>query len=75
MNVVLAAGISLTTAGVAGYLVGLAVAYPGRAFSVTGVMIGITLVAIGRSSGSAGGGDEASRSERESDDISGGEPT
>jgi preprotein translocase subunit Sss1 len=29
MNVVLAAGIALTTVGVAGYLVGLGVAYPG----------------------------------------------
>lgn len=54
MNVVLATGIGLTTLGVAGYLVGLSVAYPGRAFSVTGVMLGITLVAIGRSSGRTG---------------------
>ena len=51
MNTALAVGIVLTAAGVAGYLVGLAVAYPGRAFSVTGVMVGVTLVAIGRSEG------------------------
>lgn len=59
MNVVLAAGIGLTTVGVAGYLVGLGVAYPGRAFSVTGVMLGITLVAIGRSVSTNDGGGEA----------------
>jgi len=41
-NVVLAVGLTLSTVGVAGYLVGLSVAYPGRAFSVTGVMLGIT---------------------------------
>lgn len=62
MNVALATGIGLTTVGAAGYLVGLGVAYPGRAFSVSAVMVGITLVAIGRSTG------------RESDDA-GGEPT
>lgn len=47
MNTVLAVGGVLTVAGLAGYLIGLVAAYPGRAFSVTGVMVGVTLVAIG----------------------------
>ena len=54
MNIALAVGVALATAGLTGYLVGLVVAYPGRAFSVTGVMVGITLIAIG-----SGGGDSA----------------
>jgi len=33
-------------AGVCGYVVGTLVTYPGRAFSLTAVMIGITLAAI-----------------------------
>ena len=48
MNRVLAAGVVLTVAGIAGYAVGLEDAYPGRAFSVTAVMVGITLIAIRR---------------------------
>ncbi|WP_135851131.1 hypothetical protein [Halorussus salinus] len=48
MNTALAAGLALTFAGLVGYLVGLTAPYPGRAFSVTGVMVGITLLAIGR---------------------------
>ncbi|WP_299334275.1 hypothetical protein [Haloplanus sp.] len=40
-------GAGLTGAGVCGYALGTVVAYPGRAFSLTAVMIGITLVAIG----------------------------
>lgn len=36
--------------GFVAYGAGLFVAYPGRAFSVTGVMVGLTLLAIGRSS-------------------------
>ena len=47
MNTALAAGAALTTAGLVGYLVGVVWPYPGRAFSVTGVMVGVTLVAIG----------------------------
>ena len=47
MNRALAAGVALTLVGLVGYVVGIAVAYPGRAFSVTGVMVGITLLAIG----------------------------
>ncbi|MFC4551596.1 MULTISPECIES: hypothetical protein [Halorussus] len=47
MNSALAAGVALTAAGLVGYLVGILAPYPGRAFSVTGVMVGITLLAIG----------------------------
>lgn len=48
MNRLAAAGAGLLVLGVAGYAVGLFVAYPARAFSVTAVMVGITLVAIRR---------------------------
>jgi hypothetical protein len=41
------AGTGLTVAGVCGYVVGVLVAYPGRAFSLTAIMIGITLASIG----------------------------
>lgn len=53
MNVVLAAGIATTGLGVVGYLAGLVAAYEGRAFSLTAVMIGITLVAVGSGGRSA----------------------
>ncbi|AGB30666.1 hypothetical protein C488_10413 [Natrinema pellirubrum DSM 15624] len=46
MNRVRLAGIGLIAVGVVGYVVGVSVAYAGRAFSLTAVMIGITLVAI-----------------------------
>ena len=36
-----------TAAGVVGYAAGVVVAYPGRAFSLTALMLGITLLAIG----------------------------
>jgi hypothetical protein len=42
------AGSVLTLAGLAGYAVGTTTPYPGRAFSVTSVMIGVTLVAISK---------------------------
>ena len=51
MNAAMAAGLALTLAGVVGYVVGLTVPYPGRAFSVTGVMVGITLLAVGADRG------------------------
>jgi len=40
------AGTLLIGLGVLGYVAGIYVSYPGRAFSVTAVMVGITLVAI-----------------------------
>jgi hypothetical protein len=43
-----AAGLTLTALGVAGYLLGLRVAYPGRAFSISAVMVGVTLLVVGR---------------------------
>lgn len=36
-------GIGLTVAGIVGYVAGVYVAYPGRAFSLTFGMLGITL--------------------------------
>lgn len=54
MNRVTAVGFVLTATGLLGYAAGAAVAYPGRSFSVTAVMVGITLIAI-RSFRDAGG--------------------
>lgn len=45
-----AAGAALTLAGIAGYLLGVVVAYPGRSLSVTAVMVGLTVAAVGYSS-------------------------
>jgi hypothetical protein len=47
MHRVQALGTFFTVAGVVGYVVGVLAAYPGRAFSVAGVMVGITLISIG----------------------------
>jgi hypothetical protein len=47
MDRVVAAGVALTVLGLLGYVVGVFAPYPGRAFSVTGVMVGLTLVAVG----------------------------
>lgn len=41
------AGLALTALGAAAYLAGVVVQYPGRAFSVTLVMVGVTLLALG----------------------------
>jgi hypothetical protein len=41
-------GVGLTALGLVGYLIGIVAAYPGRGFAVTGVMVGVTLAAIGR---------------------------
>lgn len=43
-----ALGLAVFGLSVAAYLLALRVAYPGRAFSLTGIMVGLTLVAIGR---------------------------
>lgn len=45
------AGLLCTAAGVGAYAVGTAVSYPGRAFSLTAVMVGTTLLAIGNRGG------------------------
>ena len=49
MNMVSATGLLCTVGGVAAYVAGMALAYPGRSFSVTAVMVGVTLLAVGRS--------------------------
>lgn len=54
-NVPLVGGAGLLVLGTLGYAVGVVAAYPGRAFAVTGVMVGIALLAIG--SGRAAGGE------------------
>lgn len=46
MNRTLASGLGLTALSLLGYLIGLSTPYPGRAFSITGIMVGITLMAI-----------------------------
>jgi hypothetical protein len=47
-------GIGLTALAVLGYAIGVAAPYPGRAASLVGVMVGVTLYAIG----SEGGGSQ-----------------
>lgn len=47
MHRVQTAGVFLTVMGVVGYAIGLVAAYPGRGFSVAGVMVGITLFSVG----------------------------
>jgi hypothetical protein len=47
MNRLLLAGVVLTVLSLLGYVVGVLEPYPGRAFSVTGVMVGVTLLALG----------------------------
>jgi len=40
-------GVLLTAVGLAGYVLGVVREYPGRAFTVTVVMVAITLLVIG----------------------------
>jgi hypothetical protein len=40
-------GALLTVLGVVGYVLGILTPYPGRGFSVAGVMVGITLLSVG----------------------------
>ncbi|WP_191967048.1 MULTISPECIES: hypothetical protein [Haloferax] len=47
MNRVRTAGIATTGVAVVAYGVGTLIAYPGRAFSLTALMVGITLWAVG----------------------------
>ncbi|MFB6165140.1 MAG: hypothetical protein ABEJ31_08275 [Haloarculaceae archaeon] len=53
MNWELAAGVGLLALGLAGYSVGVWYAFPGRAFSVTAVMLGLLLLATGLSGAEA----------------------
>lgn len=51
MNIELAAGLGLTALGLLGYAAGVVVAYPGRSFSLTLLMAGMALAAVGRAGG------------------------
>ncbi|SEG22640.1 hypothetical protein [Halobellus limi] len=46
-----AVGILLTALAVAGYAIGVAAPYPGRSASLVGLMVGVTLYAIGYEEG------------------------
>lgn len=46
VNRVYVVGVVLAAIGLAGYAAGVAVAYPGRAFSLPVLMVGIALVAM-----------------------------
>lgn len=48
MNTALVAGATATTFGLVGYVTGLFVAYPARAFSLTLLMFGMALALVGR---------------------------
>jgi len=48
MQALALAGLLLSAVGVAGYVVGITEPYPGRAFSLTLLMVGITLALVGR---------------------------
>lgn len=54
-NAPLVAGAGLVVLGTLGYAVGVVAAYPGRSLAVTGVMVGIALLAVG--GGRTAGGD------------------
>lgn len=41
------AGTALAAVALAGYGLGVAVAYPGRAFTVTLLMVGVTIAVVG----------------------------
>ena len=47
MNGTLVTGLSLTVLSGVGYAVGVVAAYPGRAFSLTGLMVGLALLSVG----------------------------
>lgn len=51
MNREFLAGVALTVAGLVGYATGVLAPYPGRAFAVTGIVVGVTLLAVGRGAG------------------------
>ncbi|MFC6988833.1 hypothetical protein ACFQJD_09165 [Haloplanus sp. GCM10025708] len=53
MNRTFGLGVGLSAVSLAGYVVGMLVTYPGRAFAITALMVGITLVAIGGAGGDA----------------------
>ena len=44
-------GIALTALALVGYAIGVAAPYPGRSASIVGLMVGVTLYAIGYDGG------------------------
>lgn len=46
MNRLFLTGSALTALSMLGYVIGVYARYPGRAFTITGLMVGLTLVAI-----------------------------
>lgn len=50
MDSITATGIGLFVVGLAGYVAGIYIVYPGRAFSLTVIMAGLALAAIGSES-------------------------
>jgi hypothetical protein len=56
MNWRLSLGILLTVASLTGYVVGTVAAYPGRSFTITGLTVGLALLAIGRGRQPGGSG-------------------
>ncbi|GGN19778.1 hypothetical protein [Halarchaeum nitratireducens] len=46
MDRIAGVGLALSALGALGYVAGVLYAYPGRAFTITAVMVGITLCAI-----------------------------
>ena len=53
MDRLLWAGAVALLVGLAGYVLGVFVPFPGRSFSVTAVMVGLALVVVGRTGGEA----------------------
>jgi hypothetical protein len=53
MNRERTAGTVLTGLSLLGYGVGVVAAYPGRSVTIVGVMVGVTLVAVGTGGGGA----------------------
>lgn len=48
MNWATLAGLGLFTVGLVGYTAGVSIEYPGRSFSITAIMVGLTLALIAR---------------------------
>jgi hypothetical protein len=55
------AGVVVAALALVGYVVGVVAPYPGRSITLTGLMVGLTLAAVGgRGDGSGDGGGDAS---------------
>jgi hypothetical protein len=53
------AGLVLTALALVGYVLGVVAPYPGRALSLTGVMVGLTLAAVGGGDRESGGNEDS----------------